>query len=202
MSNRSWFHGGTGPFHNKATVLAKLLVCSDSFWKAVPEQIASKTPRGPNPIHSHTKLRPPICYYRGWDSWMASLTPWAWVWASSGSWWWTEKPGELQSMGSQRVGHGWATELICYYFLPLPLTWKSTVNIHWKDWCWSYSSSTLATWCEELTHWKRPWRCESVKSPLTLQSRGSQRIGTLSNAQQQLTWKLHKGRGHEAFRTV
>ena len=32
---------------------------------------------------------------------------------------------------------------------------KSSLNIHWKDWCWS--SNTLATWCEELTHWKRPW---------------------------------------------
>ena len=31
------------------------------------------------------------------------------------------------------------------------------MNIHWKDWCWSWSSNTLATWCEELTHWKRPW---------------------------------------------
>ena len=48
---------------------------------------------------------------RGWDSWMASLTWWAWVWASSGSWWWTGKPGVLQSMGSQGVGHDWATEL-------------------------------------------------------------------------------------------
>ena len=28
---------------------------------------------------------------------------------------------------------------------------------HWKDWCWSWNSSTLATWCEELTHLKRPW---------------------------------------------
>ena len=45
---------------------------------------------------------------RGWDGWMASLTRWTWVWASSGSWWWTEKPGELQSMGSQRVWHDWA----------------------------------------------------------------------------------------------
>ena len=36
-----------------------------------------------------------------------------WIWASSGSWWWTVKPGELQSMGSQRVGHDWATELNC-----------------------------------------------------------------------------------------
>ena len=33
------------------------------------------------------------------------------VWASSGSWWWTGKPGVLQSMGSQRVRHDWATEL-------------------------------------------------------------------------------------------
>ena len=38
---------------------------------------------------------------RGWDGWMASLTQWTWVWASSGSWWWTGKPGMLQSMGSQ-----------------------------------------------------------------------------------------------------
>ena len=34
-------------------------------------------------------------------------------------------------------------------------TSQSTLNIHWKDWCWS--SNILATWCEELTHWKRPW---------------------------------------------
>ena len=48
---------------------------------------------------------------RGWDGWMASPTRWTWVWASSGSWWWTGKPGVLQSMGWQRVGHNWATEL-------------------------------------------------------------------------------------------
>ena len=48
---------------------------------------------------------------RGWDGWMASPTQWTWVWASSGSWWWTGKPRVLQSMGSQRVGHDWATEL-------------------------------------------------------------------------------------------
>ena len=38
---------------------------------------------------------------RGWDGWMASLTPWTWVWESCRSWWWTGKPGVLQSMGSQ-----------------------------------------------------------------------------------------------------
>ena len=48
---------------------------------------------------------------RGWDGWMASLTQWTWVWASSGSWWWTGRPGVLQSMESQKVGHDRATEL-------------------------------------------------------------------------------------------
>ena len=47
----------------------------------------------------------------GWDGWMASSTQWTWVWASSGSWWQTGKPGVLQSMGSQRVGCDWMTEL-------------------------------------------------------------------------------------------
>ena len=47
-----------------------------------------------------------------WDGWMASLTWWTWVWVSSRSWQWTGKPGVLQSMGWQRVGHNWATELI------------------------------------------------------------------------------------------
>ena len=42
--------------------------------------------------------------------WMASPTRWTWVWVSSGGWWWTGKPGILQSIGSQRVGHDWATE--------------------------------------------------------------------------------------------
>ena len=48
---------------------------------------------------------------RGWDSWMASLTQWKWVWVNSGSWWWTVRPGMLQSTGLQRVRHSWATEL-------------------------------------------------------------------------------------------
>ena len=43
--------------------------------------------------------------------WMASLTQWTWVWINSGNWWWTGRPGMLQSMGLQRVGHNWATEL-------------------------------------------------------------------------------------------
>ena len=48
---------------------------------------------------------------RGWDGWMASPTQWTWVWVNSGSWWWTGRPGVLRFMGSQRIGHDWATEL-------------------------------------------------------------------------------------------
>ena len=48
---------------------------------------------------------------RGWDVWMASLTQWTWIWANSGRCWRTGRPGVLQSMGSQRVRHNWATEL-------------------------------------------------------------------------------------------
>ena len=39
----------------------------------------------------------------------------------------------------------------------------SALNIHWKDWCWSWSSNTLATWCEEPTHWKTPCSWERGK---------------------------------------
>ena len=68
-----------------------------------------------------THLKRPWCWERlkaggegdhiGWDGWMASLTQWTWVWLNSGNWRWTERPGMLQSMESQRVGHDWATEL-------------------------------------------------------------------------------------------
>ena len=48
---------------------------------------------------------------RGWDGWMASPTRWTRVWVNAGNWWWTGRPGVLQFMGSQRVGHDWPTEL-------------------------------------------------------------------------------------------
>ena len=51
---------------------------------------------------------------RGWQRmrWLDGITDsMTWVWVNSGSWWWTGKPGVLLSMGSQRVGHNWATEL-------------------------------------------------------------------------------------------
>ena len=46
---------------------------------------------------------------------------------------------------------------------PLKPKKKSVLNIHWKDWYWSWNSNTLATWCKEPTHWKRPWCWERLK---------------------------------------
>ena len=51
---------------------------------------------------------------RGWQKmrWLdVIIDQWTWVWVNSRSWWWTGRPGVLQSMGSQRVRHDWATEL-------------------------------------------------------------------------------------------
>ena len=41
---------------------------------------------------------------------------------------------------------------------------RSVLGVHWKDWCWSWNSNTLATWCEELTHLKRPWCSEKLRA--------------------------------------
>ena len=41
---------------------------------------------------------------------------------------------------------------------------KSVLNVHWKEWCWSWNSNTLATWCEEPNYWKRPWYSDRLKA--------------------------------------
>ena len=78
-----------------------------------------------------THLKRPWCWERmkvggdgndrGWDGWMASPTQWTWVWVNSRIWWWTGRPGVLQSMGLQRIRHNWATELDCVHSASLHL---------------------------------------------------------------------------------
>ena len=58
------------------------------------------------------------------------------------------------------------------------------MNIQWKDWCWSWSSNTLVTWCEEMTHWKRPW-CWSWRS------------NTLATWREDLTLKKYSDAGKD-----
>ena len=88
---------------------------------------------------------------RGWDDWMASSTRWTRVWASSGSWWWTGKPGVLQSMRLQRVGHDWVTELTDYApgtndtvldliaYTSAPLTFHDLTQCSPEEWNRSFS---------------------------------------------------------------
>ena len=73
---------------------------------------------------------------RGWDGWMASPIWWMWVWVSSGSWWWTGKSGVLQSMGSQRVGHDWVTELNWFWSFEVIPQCSFDLNFSNK-WCWA-----------------------------------------------------------------
>ena len=63
----------------------------------------------------------------GWDGWMASPTQWTWVWASSRSWWWTGKPGMLQSMESQSWTGLWLNWL-------MPLNSATKINFHAYPW--------------------------------------------------------------------
>ena len=96
--------------------------------------------------------------------WLDGITnsSWTWVWASSGSWWWTGRPGMLQSMGSPKVGHDWATELnltesvsqpppyILFVFLLSSLTIAIIFNIYVVL---QTSSSVLqlsCSWCKKL----------------------------------------------------
>ena len=96
---------------------------------------------------------------------MASPTRSTWVWASSGSWWWTRRPGVLQSMGLQRVGQDWATELSC---LSLPCKdiarrWPPAsqgVTLHQEQnqpapWFWTSQPPQL-------------WECKLLFKPLSL----------------------------------
>ena len=72
----------------------------------------------------------------GWDGWMTSPTQWTRVWVNSRSWWWTGRPGVLQSMGLQRVGHNWATELNWC----MDKSWTITKAERWRivafELCW------------------------------------------------------------------
>ena len=73
---------------------------------------------------------------RGWDGWMASLTQWIWIWANSGRYWRTGKPGMLQSMGLQRVRHDWVNNKNDFYVLHLIkwLTWLKWI-VSTYVWC-------------------------------------------------------------------
>ena len=89
---------------------------------------------------------------RGWDGWRASPTRWTWVWASSGSWWWTGKPGVLQSMGSQRVRHDCVTELNWIDHI----LWLVAYGLRQWRICLQCRRPGLNLWLRNIP-WKREW---------------------------------------------
>ena len=62
--------------------------------------------------------------------------------------------------------------LDCKEIQPVHPKRKSVLGVHWKDWCWSWISNTLATWCKELTHLKRPWCWERLRAGAEGDDRG------------------------------
>ena len=78
---------------------------------------------------------------------MASLTQRTWVWVNSRSWWWTRRPGMLPSMGLQRVGHDWATELNWWSFgiWSKLERWKSSVSECRTS--WPKITLVVLKWC-------------------------------------------------------
>ena len=78
---------------------------------------------------------------RGWDGWMVSPTQWTWVWVKSGSWWRIGRLGVLQSMGSQRVGHDWTTQL------------TDTINLASRVWALMFLCFECMCWAR-MTCWE------------------------------------------------
>ena len=59
----------------------------------------------------------------------------------------------------------WLVDVLHFLMVCLKQSWrKSVLNIHWKDWCWSWNSKSLATWWEGLTHWNRSWCWERLNT--------------------------------------
>ena len=112
-----------------------------------------------------THLKRPWCWERlkvggegddrGCSGWMASPIRWTWVWINSGSWWWTGRPGMLQSVGSQRVGHDWEIELNWWWYNRTtelsPIGFSQSVNQLWTSSSRGMSPHRLQSKCYLLS---------------------------------------------------
>ena len=103
---------------------------------------------------------------RAWDGWMASPPRWAWAWASCRSWW-TRKPCVLQSMGSQRFGHHWVTELN-WGWLILVVQYLEPHLGRFKAWYWLHNLGLDSSeWSVILKTLSRLWHVQEWTSKLS-----------------------------------
>ena len=128
---------------------------------------------------------------REWNGWMTSLTRWPKCFSNMvrcESW-------TIKKADCRRIN---AFELWCWRrLLRVPWTarrsnqsiWRSVLNIRWKDWWWSWNSNTLATWCKELTHLKRPWWLGEIEGR---RRRGWQRMRWLDDITDSMDMSLSK----------
>ena len=114
--------------HPNARALSALSHAPNLDWRSISLMVISWSWNSNNLVtwcEEVTHYKRPWCWERlraggegdnrGWNGWMASSTQWTWIWVDSGSWWCKGRPGVLRFMGSQRVGHDWATELNWIY---------------------------------------------------------------------------------------
>ena len=97
-----------------------------------------------------------------------------WVWVNSGSWWWTGRPGMLQSMGLQRVGHNWVTELNWFTSFPSLILDPRFCNSGgpWENTAFLQTEGRLRTWGRYLlqegaigSYWVKNW-CDHGMIPI------------------------------------
>ena len=148
---------------------------------------------------------------------MASPTRWTWVWVSSGSWWWTGKPGMLQSMGSPRVWHDWVTEQkwTVRTCVLKDLKWDSTrkywltqiicaINVSTENTSWLFvspcvflpkvrkSSEFWASWDKQCCPNRMAWVHHSVPKTLGVICFGTEDVSDFVKATQIICYALNK----------
>ena len=79
---------------------------------------------------------------------------------------------------------------------PTSPSWRRPVlGIHWKDWCWGWNSNTLATSCEKLTHWKRPWCWEGLGGRRRKGRQRTRWLDGITDSMHEFGWTLGVGDG-------
>ena len=134
-----------------------------SYWTELNEVIGGFRFKGNKTSHQEFQ------WFCRKDGWMASPTQWTWVWVSSGNWWWTGRPGVLQSIGLQRVEHNWVTELnwmlknarikcslhFAMWMLQMRLVVFKNLCVYWEDVLYT-TSLTLSSAIEFLAQMRNP----------------------------------------------